>query len=252
VSERAARAAYAALVAALFAAVAAWRWDLVQQAWFTTGLTLARGGPGRWKVLGEIVLFAAILAAAWRAIPATARPARDVPVLLLATLAGWAAEAWGTRLGLWRYYTGERPPLWIVPAWPLGAAVVDRLAAAMRARWGPAPAAAYWCAAAAALATCACFCAPWLGRPAAWAGLAAAAAAVAAGPDAAADFWTLAAGLGAVFFADLWGTTNGCWTYYLAGRPGGLWRGIAFGMAFDASVVLGCLRLARVLERGKK
>ena len=57
-----------------------------------------------------------------------------------------------------------------------------------------------------------------------------------------------AAGFSTVFFADFWGTTNGCWEYYRLERPGGLWQGIAFGMTFDAVVVLASLRLARSLR----
>ncbi len=247
-NERRARVLYAALIAALFASVALWRGDLVVQAARATAQTFALGGAARWKLLAEIVLFAAILVSAWRAIPASTRPAHDAAVFVIAAAAGWAAEAWGTQLGLWRYYTAERPPLWIVPAWPLGAALIERLAAGARARWGAAPRAAFWAAAAAAFAVCVLFCRPWWSDGRAWAGLAAVAAALTAGADAGEEFWPLAAGFSAVFFADSWGTTNGCWAYYLAARPGGVWQGVGFGMAFDAAVVLGSLRLARALK----
>ena len=241
------RRAADALVPALFAGVALWRRDLFVQAWHVTARTMVRGGLGRWRLLGEIVLFAGILAAAWRAVAARSRPVHQAAVVCIAGLLGWAAEAWGTRLGLWRYYTGETPPLWIVPAWSLGALVIEELAERARARWGPAPSAFYWSAAAAALAVIAWFCGPFLGRPAAWAVLAAAAAALAARSPGE-DFWILAVGFGSVFFADFWGTTNGCWRYYRHALPGGLFQGIAFGMAFDSVVVLASLRLARALR----
>jgi hypothetical protein len=237
-----------ALVPALFAGVALWRRDLFVQAWGVTAQTLARGGPGRWRLLGEIALFAGILAASWREIAARSRPAHQAAVVCVAAALGWAAEAWGTRLGLWTYYTGETPPLWIVPAWSLGALVIEHLAERARARWGRLPSAFYWTTAAAALAVIVGFSGPRLGRPAAWAVPIAAAAALAARSGEDDDFWILAAGFGAVFFADLWGTTNGCWEYYRHGLPGGLWQGIAFGMAFDAVVVLASLRLTRALR----
>jgi hypothetical protein len=41
---------------------------------------------------------------------------------------GAVIEWWGTNTGLWWYFTGERPPLWILPAWPIAALSVDRLA----------------------------------------------------------------------------------------------------------------------------
>jgi hypothetical protein len=236
--------AYGALVVAAFAAVALWRFDLVLQAGRVSMAVIARGGPGRWKLLGEIALFSAILLGTWKTIPAQPRPRHDAFVFLAAAAAGWAAEAWGTRHGLWSYYTSERPPLWIVPAWPLGAAFVERVGERLRQRRGSAPAGAYWALSAATLAVVAGFCAP----RGAWAGVAVVAAALTLGARPERDAWTLAAGLGCVLFADFWGTTNGCWHYYLHGQPWGLWRGIGFGMTFDASVVLLALKAAGFLE----
>lgn len=247
-SEEAGRRVYAVLVAALFAAVALARRDLFVGAWEATVWTLSHGGPARWKILGEIILLSGILAAAWLTIPGDVRPAHDAAVFLLAAALGWLAEAWGTRAGVWRYYTGEQPPLWIVPVWPLGAALVERAARQAQARWGPAPRARYWLLAAAAAAVCVIF--PWICVGADRRMLLPAAAAaglfIAARPED--DFWLLAVGIGCVFFADLWGTTNGCWAYYTHGRPWGLWAGIGFGMCFDAAAVLACLRLTRALR----
>lgn len=245
--------AYGALFAALFVALALWRWDLVLAAGHITAANLARGGLARWHLIGEIVLLAGILAAAWRTIPMSPRPKRDAAVLVIATVLGWAAEAWGTRLGLWQYYTRETPPLWIVPAWPLGAAMIERLSERARARFGSAPAALYWAASLAAVGVIVWFCGPWLDRPAVWVVLAAVGAALILGAVPGDDFWIIAVGSGAIFFADLWGTTNGCWRYYLRHAPGGWWQGIVFGMAFDTVVVLACLRSARALvSPGKK
>lgn len=33
---------------------------------------------------------------------------------------GLMIESWGTQTDIWFYYTKQRPPLWIIPAWPLG------------------------------------------------------------------------------------------------------------------------------------
>jgi hypothetical protein len=242
-SERPGRAelAYAALVAAAFAAVALWRWDLVVGAARVTSAQLARGGAARGKLLFEIALFGAILAATLKTVPARPEPRRDVLIMLFGVAAGWAAEAWGTRAGLWTYYTLEKPPLWIVPAWPLGAAFIDRAARPLRESRGPGTPGAYLALSAAALALVTAFCAP----RGAWAGPAVAAACLAVGARPAEDFWLLAAGMGAVLFADFWGTTNNCWRYYLHHQTLGLWRGIGFGMAFDAAVALGALKAAR-------
>lgn len=238
---------YAALIALLFAGVALWRHDLFLGAWRATVAILERGGPARWRLLGEMALFSAILLVTWREIPATTRPRRDAWIVVLGAALGWAAEAWGTRTGVWRYYTGERPPLWIVPVWPLGALLVERLSD--RFKRGPAPAGRYWALAALAYGIFLAFTAPWLGTPAGLAAAALVAAALTVGVEPEEEFWPLAAGMACVFFADLWGTTNDCWRYYAHRLPLGLWRGIAFGMAFDAAVVLAVLRLARALDK---
>lgn len=242
--DRGNRWVYFLIIASCIAAVALWRLDLLLEAWRVTRVNLGHGGPLRWKLIGEIVLFALILLATLWTIPTEIRPVHDLTVVLIAAAAGWAAEAWGTRLGLWRYYTGERPPLWIIPVWPLGTAMIDRIAARLRAEFGPAPEPLYWLLGATALGIALRFSGPWLDQPSGWAVPALVLAAVACSSDPAEDFWVLAAGMGAVFFADLWGVTNGCWAYDLRGRFGVGW-GIAFGMAFDASTVLICLRLAR-------
>ncbi|MBI5208712.1 MAG: hypothetical protein HY927_01915 [Elusimicrobia bacterium] len=242
------RKVYGGLVVAVFAGLAFWRIDLLQEAFLVTLRQLEAGGTARLRVLAEIALFSGILALTWRVIPRRVEPARDLPAAVLAVLAGWAVEAWGTRQGLWSYYTGEQPPLWIIPAWPLGAVVISRLADSARSAWGAKLSdeghrRAYALLSAACLAVFALFAWPWHDRPQTWAALAALLLAVAAWPDPRRDFWLLAAGVACVFLADLWGTTNNCWRYH-AGRHAdrALPIGIAFGMAFDSLVVLGCLK----------
>jgi hypothetical protein len=236
-----------AVVPLLFAAVMIWRKDLVVQAWTVTAQTFSRGGPGRRRLLGEIALFAGILAATWRLLAgARPRPAHQAAVAIAAGALGWIAEAWGTRLGIWHYYTGEAPPLWIVPAWSLGALVIERLAENAGEKWARPVRPHYWTAVTCALATIVWFSGPRLTAPAAWS-VPAAIVLVLTARARDGDFWFLTAGFGAVFFADLWGTTNGCWAYYRHALPGGVAQGIAFGMAFDSAVALAALRLVRAL-----
>ncbi len=52
---------------------------------------------------------------------------RDALIVLVATIGGLVIEAWGTQTNLWFYYTSERPPLWIVPAWPIATLSIDRI-----------------------------------------------------------------------------------------------------------------------------
>ncbi|MFA6029418.1 MAG: hypothetical protein WC969_06175 [Elusimicrobiota bacterium] len=243
--------ALAAAFAALILLIALWRHDLVAEAARVTLVQLGKGGAARTKVLAEIALLAGIFALVLRALAADFEPRRDLPAALAATLAGYLAETWGTRGGLWVYYTRETPPLWIVPAWTAGTLVIDRLARAARGRLGrflseEAQHRGYRILSGLFLLVFGIFVFSVSADPAdalllallAWALLA---------RSSAEDFWTLATGLVLVFFADLWGTTNGCWSYYTQrSSPDGLATGILFGMFFDAAVVTLCLKGVRL------
>ena len=244
VSQRRRQAVHGLIVLTLFSGVALWRHDLFAASWRAMIVSLSAPGPARWRVLGQGIFLAAIFAATLIAAVSSPRPARDALGALAAAVAGWSAEAWGTRLGLWSYYTGERPPLWIVPAWPLGALVIERAGRALRERFGPAPDSLYAGPRAACLLCVLSFCAPRLGNVWAWAGPAAVAASLWLGASPAEEGWTLAAGLVCVFFADTWGTSMRCWSYYMGRAPRGWSVGVVFGMAFDTALVIGCLRLA--------
>jgi hypothetical protein len=51
----------------------------------------------------------------------------DARIVLIGFVGGLVIESWGTQTNLWFYYTAERPPLWIIPAWPIAALATDRL-----------------------------------------------------------------------------------------------------------------------------
>lgn len=247
------RLIYGVLIFAVFAAFSWWRSDLF---WAAGELTLRRiqeGGAARWGVLAEVALFSGLMALTCWMLLFKADWRRDAPLAALAGAAGFAAEAWGTRTGLWTYYTGEQPPLWIIPAWALGAPVMERLSALAQQHWGArfgpgTMRAGYWALAAAALAWMSVFLWPWSHHPSAWVVLLLAAAVLMLRPAASRGFWTLAVGMLMVSLADTWGTTNNCWRYYTQqGGGAGLPGGIAFGMAFDTVLVLGCLRLVSLL-----
>jgi hypothetical protein len=51
----------------------------------------------------------------------------DLPMIVIGLMGGLVIESWGTQTELWTYYTFERPPLWIVPAWPIASLSIDRL-----------------------------------------------------------------------------------------------------------------------------
>ncbi len=51
----------------------------------------------------------------------------DGLIVLVGTVGGLVIEAWGTQTNIWHYYTAERPPLWIIPAWPIASLSIDRI-----------------------------------------------------------------------------------------------------------------------------
>lgn len=52
---------------------------------------------------------------------------QDLPIVIIGFIGGLVIESWGTQTDLWTYYTNERPPLWIIPAWPIASLSIDRL-----------------------------------------------------------------------------------------------------------------------------
>src|SRR5688572_5853662 len=55
----------------------------------------------------------------------------DVLIIFVGICGGLAIESWGTQTNLWFYYTDERPPLWIIPAWPIASLSIDRITRAL-------------------------------------------------------------------------------------------------------------------------
>jgi hypothetical protein len=79
-----------------------------------------------WLLAGIWVVMAGLLA--WRV---SAR--RDLLLVATGLCGGAVIEWWGTNTLLWSYFTDERPPIWILPAWPVAAISVDRLGLALDA-----------------------------------------------------------------------------------------------------------------------
>ena len=73
-----------------------------------------------WLLLG-VFLFMSIT------IVARADLKTDVLIVFVGICGGLAIESWGTQTNLWHYYTAERPPLWIIPAWPIASLSIDRI-----------------------------------------------------------------------------------------------------------------------------
>src|SRR5512143_488702 len=55
----------------------------------------------------------------------------DILIVFIGMCGGLAIESWGTQTNIWHYYTAERPPLWIIPAWPIASLSIDRITRAL-------------------------------------------------------------------------------------------------------------------------
>ncbi len=177
------------------------------------------------------------------AIVARADLRRDALIIFVATIGGLVIEAWGTQTNLWFYYTDERPPLWIVPAWPIATLCIDRITRALlwlsntkgnrTRRWENAICnfrTLYWLVFAAFLAIMLPFVAPTLDKPYTVMALLLCVMLIATPTDHRQAVLVFAAGAGLGYFLELWGTTRQCWTYYTYQTPP-LFAVLAHGMA---------------------
>ena len=173
---------------------------------------------------------------------------RDGLILFVATIGGLVIEAWGTQTNLWFYYTNERPPLWIVPAWPIATLSIDRItrllgflttkaaeeirgklsysAGSERRGWRV----AYWIAFAVFLFVMIAFVMPTFGKSATILAFLLCVVLILTPTDHRQMLLVFAAGVGLGYFLEFWGTTRECWTYYTYQTPP-LFAVLAHGMA---------------------
>lgn len=158
----------------------------------------------------------------------------DSLVVFVGLCGGLVIESWGTQTNLWHYYTTERPPLWIIPAWPIASLSIDRITRALR--WATVKLtenhfrAAYWPIMAAFYALMLYFVAPTFDKTYTIAALFICALMILTPTDYRAALLTFLAGSGLGYFLELWGTTRLCWTYYTNETPP-LFAVLAHGMA---------------------
>ena len=147
----------------------------------------------------------------------------DARLVAVGLIGGLVIETWGTRTGLWAYYTHERPPLWILPAWPIATLSIDRLV-----RWlhrvmpQGRPAVFRWLqmlTLVGFLVLMIAFVRPTMTQPVTWAALALCGALVLRPPNDRIQLLTFLAGTGLGYFLERWGTTRACWTYYTRETP---------------------------------
>ena len=159
---------------------------------------------------------------------------RDAWVVVVGLFGGLAIESWGTQTLLWTYYTDERPPLWIIPAWPIASLAIDRMvrlashtlpAEKERAyRW------LYWVSFTVFLGIMLAFIWPTFDQPLTWMALIICLLLMLTPNDRRLSLLTFAAGAGLGYFLERWGTTRECWTYFTGQTPP-LFAVLAHGMA---------------------
>jgi hypothetical protein len=193
-----------------------------------------------WLLIG-IFLFMSLM------IMSKADLSSDWKIVFVGMCGGLVIEGWGTQTSIWTYYTLERPPLWIIPAWPIASLSIDRmvrgldgrvrggrLRSPMFWRW------AYWLIFPAFFGLMLVFVAPTLDKSLTWMALFLVAFLILTTQDKRLAVLTFLAGAGLGYFLELWGTTRLCWTYYTLQTPP-LFAILAHGMAavaFWRSVLL--------------
>ena len=162
----------------------------------------------------------------------------DALIVFVGLAGGLVIESWGTQTELWTYYTLERPPLWIIPAWPIASLSIDRLTRLLRhllRRWKPAlnPAVLrglYWSGFLAFYGLMLAFVWPTMDKSLTVMALLLCALLILSPTDRRIAVLTFGAGSGLGYFLELWGTTRLCWTYYTQTTPP-LFAVLAHGMA---------------------
>jgi hypothetical protein len=102
-------------------------WPLVIEYWSTYNPNYPFWRQFDWLLLG-IFAFMSFM------IMAGADLKKDFPMIVIGLVGGLVIESWGTQTELWTYYTFERPPLWIIPAWPIASLSIDRVYRILKAR----------------------------------------------------------------------------------------------------------------------
>ncbi len=166
----------------------------------------------------------------------------DALIVFVGVCGGLAIESWGTQTNLWHYYTAERPPLWIIPAWPIASLSIDRITRfanwmirKFETRFGKEIHLSsfillYWSVFASFLTLMLVFVSPTFDKPYTVLSILLCVLLILTPTDHRCALLTFLAGAGLGYFLELWGTTRECWTYYTLETPP-LFAVLAHGMA---------------------
>ena len=208
-----------------------------------------------WLLLG-VFLFMSIT------IVARANLKTDVLIVFVGICGGLTIESWGTQTNLWHYYTAERPPLWIIPAWPIASLSIDRITRFLNwmidqadkkikptSHYSPFTI-LYWIIFASFLTLMLIFVSPTFDKSYTWLATILCILLILTPTDHRFALLTFIAGAGLGYFLERWGTTRECWTYYTLQKPP-FFAVLAHGMAAVAfwraglmvKMVMGWLRM---------
>ncbi|MCB9688669.1 MAG: hypothetical protein H6738_21165 [Alphaproteobacteria bacterium] len=147
-------------------------------------------------------------------------PRRDLVRAAVGLAGGLYIESWGTVTNLWWYFTSERPPIWILPAWPVAAIAIDRLSRALDVVlpeedlrfvwWGTLPP---------FVVTMVIFTLPYAHEPLTRLSWAAMLVVLVVPGRLRQDVTLMLAGAGLGIFLEYWGTSRHCWNYYTREIP---------------------------------
>ena len=166
----------------------------------------------------------------------------DLLIIFVGVCGGLAIESWGTQTNLWHYYTAERPPLWIIPAWPIASLSIDRITRVLN--WlvdqiqprmkstvlSSVFTILYWLTFASFLCLMLVFVAPTFDKSFTWLSLGLCVLLIFTPTNPRYAVLTFIAGAGLGYFLEVWGTTRECWIYYTNQTPP-LFAVVAHGMA---------------------
>jgi hypothetical protein len=236
-------------------------WPLAQEAM----LYIDWNGPW-WLYMDWLLL--GIFAFMTLTIIAHANLGRDALIVFVGMLGGLVIESWGTQTNLWHYFTAERPPLWIIPAWPIATLSIDRITRTfdffttrkIRKINGTTPKlpeafappvfkAVYWIIFTGFFALMLYFVAPTINKSYTIMALLLVAFLIVTPTDHHYAVLTFLAGAGLGYFLERWGTTRECWTYYTFQTPP-FFAVLAHGMAAVAFWRTGLI-IKMLLERVK-
>jgi len=160
---------------------------------------------------------------------------RDAWIVIIGLCGGLVIESWGTQTQLWIYYTQERPPLWIIPAWPIASLSIWRLVKLLelvfrRQKSTRLFTILYWFIFPVFFILMTWFIRPSYEKSLTWMAWLTCILLILAPSDRRLAVLNFIAGSGLGYFLEVWGTTRQCWIYYTLQTPP-LFAVLAHGLA---------------------